>query len=154
MSVKVIIPYNFSANDAKSMDFVTSNYLGREDVHLALFHGYQPVPVINSLNNPIMDKMNQATSHLRKQLNDQERMLAAVKQQLVAKGFRPQQIDCLFVALKEDLASDLIRLIINEKYDAVVLNKNPGNIINYFTRSLSGRIAKVLEPQVRVHIVN
>ncbi len=154
MSVKVIIPYNFSANDQKSIDFVTSTYLDRKDVHLVLFHGYQPVPVINSLNNPIMDKMNQATSHLRKQLIEQEHMLEEVKQRLIENGFRPQNVDCLFVALKEDLASDLIHLIISDHYDAVVLNKNPGNIINYFTRSLSGRVSKALEPKVRVHVVN
>ena len=145
MPVEVIIPYNFTENDKKSIDFVINHYLDSLDVQLTLFHGYTPVPEINSQNNPIMDKMNRAVSHLRNQLKEQEEMLEGVKQNLIEKGFHHQNIKCKFVPLVEDIASDLTLLIKNEHYDAVVFNKTPGNIINYFTRSISGRVLKAFE---------
>ena len=156
MPVKVIIPYNFTENDKRSIDFVVNHYLGNPDVQLTLFHGYTPVPEIYSQNNPIMDKMNRAVSYLRQQLKEQEKMLEDVRQHLTTKGFHPQKIKCVFVPLVEDLATDLIRLIKNDHYDAVVFNKNPGNIINYFTRSISGRVLKAVEynKNFTAHIAN
>lgn len=154
MSNKVIIPYNFTVNDEKSIEFVVNRYQGVKDVVLTLFHAYHPVPQISSLNNPIMDKMNRTTSFLRQQLKEQEEKLEQVKKQLVDAGFRSDNINCLFTTLKDDISSDLIRLIQKEKYDTVVLNRNPGNIINFFTRSVSKRVSNILNTSVSIHIVN
>lgn len=154
MSTKVIIPYNFTANDEKSIDFVISRYHGVKDVELTLYHAYHPVPEISPLNNPIMEKMNRTTSYLRQQLNDQKTKLEDVRYRLSAAGFRSENIKILFTALKEDFSTDLICLIQKEQYDTVVLNRNPGNIINYFTRSVSKRVSQVLNTSVGIHIVN
>lgn len=145
MPVKVIIPYNFTENDKKSIDFVINHYLGNPNVQLTLFHGYTPVPEIDSEHSPVMNRMSQAVSYLRSQLKGQEQILEDIKQVLIMKNFNSQNIKCMFVPLVDDLATDLIRLIKNDNYDAVVFNKNPGNIINYFTRSISGRVSKAFE---------
>lgn len=154
MTVKVIIPYNFTGNDVKSIDFVLRRYHGDTDANLTLFHAYHPVPEINARNNPIMDKMTRTTSYLRQVLNDRKNELEQVKNKLISQGFARKNVDCLFLALKEDLATDIIKLIKKNHYDAVVLNRSPGNIINYFSRSISKRISNSLTTGVSVHIVN
>lgn len=154
MTVKVIIPYNFTGNDEKSLDFVLRTYQGEKDAHLTLYHAYYPVPEINVRNNPIMDKMARTTSYLRQVLNEKKNELEGVKDKLISEGFPRDNIDCLFTALKDDLATDIIRLIKKEHYDAVVLNRSPGNIINYFSRSISKRVSNSLTTGVSVHIVN
>lgn len=154
MSVKVIIPYNFTINDEKAIEFVATRYQGVKDVELTLYHAYHPVPEISPVNNPIMDKMNRTTSYLRQQLNDQKKKLEEVKYQLISAGFRSENIHILFKPLIEDFSTDLICLIQGEHYDAVVLNRNPGNIINYFTRSVSKRVSQILNTSVSIHIVN
>ena len=155
MSNKVIIPYNFTANDDKSIEFIINRYRDVKDVFFTLFHAYHPIPDVSE-NNPLMDKMNRANDYLRQQLHDQQEQLEEVKKKLISAGFSSENIQCLFLALKEDVASDLIDLIQKDKYDAVVLNRNPGNIINFFTRSISKRVSQVLNTRTRVsiHLVN
>lgn len=152
MTVKVLIPYNFTANDEKSLDFVASKYSGG-DVHLTLFHAYQPVPHIDVKNNPIMDKAERAGSYLRQLLGEQEKELERVRQRLITMGFRGDNLECVFTALHDDLAADIIHLAQTRDVDEVVLNRNPGNIVNYFSRSISKRVTNILT-EIRVHVIN
>lgn len=154
MTVKVLIPYNFTANDEKSLDFVAGKYAGSKDVFLTLFHAYHPVPELSVRNNPIMDKAERAASYLRQLMNERENELKQAKSRLVAKGFHSENIECIFTALKEDVGSDIIQLIQSGKFDEVVFNRNPGNIVNYFSRSISKRVTNFFTTGVSVHVTN
>lgn len=153
MTKKILIPYNFTSNDEKSLDFITSRYLNDQQVHLTLYHAYQPVPEISSKNDPIMNRMNQNMAYLRKILSDQEEEFQQVKASLTQKGFSSTDIECVFTPLKEELATDIINQARTRHCDAVVLNRNPSNIINYFTKSISKTVSNSLAPNITVHIV-
>jgi len=136
MTVKILIPYNFTANDEKSIDFVNYRYAGEKRVDITLFHAYSPVPEIDTLNNPIMEKVVSKTSYLRRQQEEQKNVLEQARQKLMNLGFNGDHIHCLFVPIKQDIADDVIMLMRTHQFNTVILNRNPGNILNYFSRSI------------------
>lgn len=154
MAVKILIPYNFTMNDEKSIDFVGHRYARKEDVDITLFHAFTLVPEIDTRNNPIMDKMTRNTSYLRQQQDEQKNALEEARQKLMDYGFAGQHIHCRYIPIRQDIARDIIWLWKTEKFDVVVLNRNPGNIINYFSRSISKRVTRHVEGGIGVHIVN
>ena len=154
MAVKILIPYNFTLNDEKSIDFVGHKYAKRKDVEITLFHAFTPVPEIDPRNNPIMDKVIRNTAYLRGQQQEQKDALEKSRQKLINYGFDGHHIHCLYIPIRRDIADDIIWLWKTEKFDVVVLNRNPGNIINYFSRSISKRVIRHVHGGVGVHIVN
>ncbi|MCK5345056.1 MAG: hypothetical protein KAR20_16715 [Candidatus Heimdallarchaeota archaeon] len=154
MAVKILIPYNFTMNDKKSIDFVGHTYAKQKEVEITLFHAFTPVPEIDPRNNPIMDKVIRNTAYLRGQQEAQKNALEAGRRKLMDYGFDDHQIHCLYTAVRRDIADDIIWLLKTEKFDVVVLNRNPGNIINYFSRSISKRVARHVEGERGVHIIN
>ncbi len=154
MPVNILIPYNFTANDETAIDFVGQRYAKRKEVEITLFHAFTPVPEIDPRNNPIMDKVIQNTSYLRVQQEGEKQAMEAAKLALVNYGFDGHHIHCLYRPKRQDIADDIIQLWKREKFDVVVLNRNPGNIINYFSRSISKRVTRHVEGGIGVHIVN
>ncbi|RLC15570.1 MAG: hypothetical protein DRH93_19590 [Deltaproteobacteria bacterium] len=154
MAVKILLPYNFTLNDEKSIDFVGNRYARRKEVEITLFHAFTPVPEIDTRDNPIMNKMIRNTSYLRGQQDEQKNALEAARQKLIEYGFAGRHIDCRYIPVRQDIADDIIWLWKTEKFDVVVLNRNPGNIINYFSRSISKRVTRHVEGGIGVHIVN
>lgn len=154
MKVNILIPYNFTANDELAIDFVGHRYAKRKEVEITLFHAFTPVPNIDTRNNPIMDKVNRGASYLRIQQEAEKHALEAARQALMNYGFAGHHIHCLYQPVRRDIADDIIRLWKKGKFDVVVLNRNPGNIINYFSRSISKRVTRHVEGGIGVHIVN
>lgn len=154
MTVKILIPYNFTVNDEKSIDFVTTRFAEKKDVEITLFHAYSPVPEIDMRNSPIMEKLARETSHLKHQQTEKKERFDKIRQSLIAQGFDTTLIHCLFVPVKQDIAEDIITLCITQKFEIVVLTRNPGNIINYFTRSISKRVTRKLDGKAEIHVLN
>lgn len=154
MPVNILIPYNFTENDELAIDFVGRRYAKKKEVEITLFHAFTPVPNIDTRNNPIMEKVNRGTSYLRVQQEEEKYALEAARQALINYGFSGHHIHCLYQPVQQDIADDIIRLWKKEKFDVVVLNRNPGNIINYFSRSISKRVTRHVEGGIGVHIVN
>ena len=153
MAVKILIPYNFTMNDEKSINFVGHRYAGKKDIEITLFHAFTSVPEIDTRNNPIMDKMTRNTSYLRQQQDEEKNALEAARQKLKDYGFAGQHIHCRYIPIRQDIARDIIWLWKTEKFDVVVLNRTPGNIINFFNRSISKKVARHIGG-IGVHFVN
>ena len=124
MAVKILIPYHFTMNDEKSIDFVGHRYAGKKDIEITMIRN---------------------TSYLRQQQDEQKNALEAARQKLMDYGFAGQHIHCRYIPIRQDIARDIIWLWKTEKFDVVVLNRNPGNIINYFSRSISKRVTRHVE---------
>ncbi len=154
MPVNILIPYNFTANDEIAVDFVGQRYAKRKEVEITLFHAFVPVPEFDPRSSPIMDKVIQNTSYLRVRQDGEKHALEAARQALVNYGFAAHHIHCLYQPVRQDIAGDIIRLWKKGKFDVVVFNRNPGNIINYFSRSISKRVTRHVEGGIGVHIVN
>lgn len=154
MAVKILIPYNFTPNDQKAIQFVGQRYSQEEDVEITLFHAYSPVPEIDVKNDPIMGKMKANVTYLRQQREEHKKAMETAKSHLVEYGFTSSQIHCVFQQVKTDVAADIIRMWKQEHFDVIVLNRNPGGILNYFSRSISKRITQYNDGKIGVHIVN
>jgi len=154
MSVNILIPYNFTPNDRKAVDFVSQRYSQREGVQITLFHAYTPVPEMDIRDTPIMKKVIHNASLLQLQQDERRNVLEAAREQLMNNGIAGDQIRCIFRPVRVDIATDIIRLWKEGQFDVVVLNRNPGNIVNFFSRSISKRIVRHIEGGIGVHIVN
>ena len=154
MAVTILIPYNFTRNDEKAIDFVGQRYADHKDVSITLFHAFTPVTEIDDPNNPIMKKVIRNTAYLRCQQEDQKEALNLARNKLMNHGFAEHHIKCLFMPAKQDIADSIIALCKTDKIDVVVLNRNPWNIINYFSRSISKKVVRKLGKKIRVHIVD
>lgn len=154
MAMKILIPCNFTPNDKTAVDFAGDQYGTDTEADVTLFHAYTPLPEIDTHNNPIMEKMHRETLYLRQQLTEEKEILEETRKSLMQKGFKSDRVHVLFTPVKKDVADDIIGLVKKQGFDVVVLNRNPGNIINYFTRSISKRLTARLDRRTRIHIVN
>nr|WP_320192061.1 hypothetical protein [uncultured Desulfobacter sp.] len=149
----ILVPSNFMSNDDKSLEFVIQNYAHDKDISITLFHTYTPVPKIEVRNNPVMEKMSGNLSYLRQFQKAREEELQKAKEKLVMGGFLSSQIDYIFTPLKNDIASDIINLVKEKKFDTVVMNRNPSKIAKFFTRSVSKKVSDGLKGAVDVYVL-
>ncbi|WDP92576.1 MAG: universal stress protein [Desulfobacter sp.] len=154
MSVKILIPYNFTPNDSRAVDFVGERYSERQGVEVTLFHAYTPVPEMDIKDTPVMKKVIHNTAVLQLKQDERKKALEEVREQLMAHGIAGHHVNCIFKPVRKDVAADIIGLWKEGKYDVVVLNRNPGNIVNFFSRSISKQIVRHIEGGIGVHIVN
>ncbi len=154
MSVKILIPYNFTPNDQKSIDFVGHRYSERKEVEITLFHAYIPVPQMATGDSPIMEKVIHNASFLLLQQDERKNTLEEVRHQLMNHGIAGHHVHCIFRPVRVDIATDIIQVWKDGKFDVVVLSRNPGNIVNFFSRSISKRVVRHIEGGIGVHIVN
>ncbi|HCY85582.1 MAG TPA: hypothetical protein DHV36_10645 [Desulfobacteraceae bacterium] len=154
MSVNILIPYNFSPNDEKAVDFVGRRYSERHGVKVTLFHAFTPVPEVDIRDTQIMKQVVHNASLLKLKQDDRQRALEEVRHQLMNHGIAGHHIHCVFAPVKTDVATDIINLWKEGRFDVVVLNRNPGNIVNFFSRSISKRIVRHVNGGIGVHIVN
>ncbi|MDA3918191.1 MAG: hypothetical protein PF690_14620 [Deltaproteobacteria bacterium] len=154
MVVKILIPYNFKPNDEKAVHYTGQRYRREKEVEITLFHAFASVPEINVKNNTIMEKMKLNIYYLRQQREERRQAMEKVRGVLVDYGFASQNVHCLFQPIKTDIAADIIQLWKLENFNVVVLNRNPGNILNYFSRSISKRLTQCSDGVINVHIVN
>ncbi len=154
MSVKILIPYNFTPNDLKAVDFAGQRYSQRQGVEVTLFHAYTPVPEMDIKDSPIMKKVIHNASVLLLQQDERKAALEEAGRRLMTHGIADRHVHCIFRPVRVDIATDIIRLWKEGKFDVVVLNRNPGNIVNFFSRSISKRIVRHIDGGIGVHIIN
>ena len=151
---KVLVPSNLTGNDDKSLEFVVQRFVQEEDVEVTLFNAYNPVPEIEVRNNPIMEKMSRNLSYRRQLLADQEKELDQARMKLIQKGFSKDKVNCIFTAVKTDVAQDIISLVRKNNYSTVVLNKDPAKITRFFTKSISKKVTATLGKDITVFVVS
>ena len=142
---KVLVPYNFTANDEKALDFVIRKFASEEDVAVTLFNAYTPAPEVQVRNNPIMEKMSANLAYLRQKVREQEEELKGAKKRLVQNGFSEDRVDCVFKPMRKDVAREVVDLARKERCDVVVVNRNPANIKRFFTISVAERVTRDLK---------
>jgi hypothetical protein len=142
------------ANDDKSLVFVIQKYSHDKDVRVTLFHAYTPVPEIDVRNNPIMEKMSGNLSYLKQCQESREEELQKAKDKLVKGGFETSQVNYIFTSLKNNIATDIISLVREKKFNVVVMNRTPNKIAKFFMRSVSKKISDGLKGAADVYVLN
>ncbi len=149
---KVLVPYNFTENDEKALDFVIRKFASDEDVSVTLFNAYTPVPEVQVRNNPIMERMSANLAYLKQKAREQEEELKGARKRLVQNGFAADRVDYAFNPLKRDVAREVVNFARKGNFDVVVVNRNPAHIKRFFTVSVADKVTRDLK-EIEVVVV-
>jgi len=144
-SQKILLPYNFTSNDQKALDFVIRSFAHQQDVELTLFNAYTSVPDIEVRGSPIMETMKGNLSYLSQKIKEQEDELIVVRNKLLERGFSKDRIHTVFEPKKKDIAGDIVDLALKGRFNVVVLNRKPGKIARFFTGSVFNKVVTSLK---------
>jgi nucleotide-binding universal stress UspA family protein len=150
---KLLLPYNFTRFDQKALDFVISTFKNREDVEVTLFNAYTPVPEIETSASSVTGKLKGSLSYLSQKVAEQETELKMLKQKLVDNGFADSLIHTVFQPRKKDVASEIIDIATNNKFDVIVIGHKPGKATRFFTGSRYSKVIAALK-EVTVCVVS
>ncbi|WP_373497957.1 universal stress protein [Desulfococcus sp.] len=139
---RVLLPYNFTENDQKAVDFVIRMFAPQEDAEVTLFNAYTSAPEIETRNNPIMEKMRQNLTYLRQKISEQEDKIKAVRDSLFEKGFARNRVSYLFKPIKKDISQDIVDLVQTEGFNVIVLNRTSGSISRFFTGNVFEKVVR------------
>ena len=149
---KVLVPFNFTDYDGKALDFVIQRFANDESIEVTLFNAYVPVPEIELRDSPIMEKISRNLGFLQQKIHAQEAEIRQAREKLLQNGFSKDRVHYIFRAIKKDVAQDIIDLTIDSRFDVVVLNRNPGKITRFFSRSVSNIVVNKLKT-IAVYVV-
>ena len=150
---KLLLPYNFTRFDQKALDFVISTFRNREDVEVTLFNAYTPVPEIETSASSVTGKLKGSLNYLSQKVAEQETELKMLKQKLVDNGFADGLIHTVFQPRKKDVASEIIDIATNNKFDVIVISHKPGKATRFFTGSRYSKVIAALK-EVTVCVVS
>ena len=149
---KVLVPYNFTSYDEKALDFIMHTFASDDRVEVTLFYAYTPIPEIEIRDSPVMERISSNLSHLRLKIHAQETKVKQARERLLQSGFSSDRVHYIFRAVKKNVAQDIIELALAGGFDVVVLNRNPGKITRFFSKSVSDAVTNTLK-DITVNVV-
>ena len=142
---KILVAYNFTNLDQKALDFVTNAFGHLEGVEITIFHAFTPVPDIETQASVVTGKLKGSLTYLSQQIMQRENDLKRVTEKLAANGFDESRIHTVFKPRKKDIASEIIGLTRDAKYDAIVLNHKVARVARFFSGSVSNKVVMTLK---------
>jgi len=142
---KILVAYNFTSLDQKALDFVVSAFGHLEGIEITIFHAYTPVPEIDTEESLVTGKLKGSLSYLSQQIMQRENDLKAVVTRLCQDGFSETRINTVFKPRKKDIASELIDLTRDTKFDVMVLNRKAARVARFFSGSVSNKVVMNLK---------
>jgi hypothetical protein len=142
--IKILVPYNFTAYDQKSLKFLIDTFGHNQDADVTLFSTYTPLPEIEARNAPIMARLKSRLSYLSQQNTAQENALQDAVKSLVQSGFSKQKIRAVFLPRKKDIATEIIQFAKSDRFTLIVVNHKPKKATHYFTGNVFSKIITAL----------
>ena len=142
---KILLAYNFSSLDQRAIEFVTGAFGHLEGVELTVFHAFTPLPEIETDASLVTGKLKGSLSFLSQQIMQRENDLKAVTQDLAGYGFAAERIHTVFRPRKKDIATEIINLARDTKFDAIVLNRKAARVTRFFSGSVSHKVIMTLK---------
>jgi hypothetical protein len=149
---KVLVPYNFTGNDDKAIEFVIDRYGSSTDAEVTLFHTYVPLPDVEISDKTVMARLAANLNYLRQQIGEREQALVAAADRLIAAGFAKDRVTWIFKPRQREPAQEIVDQAKKGRYSAIILNHHPGKVRKFFTTSISKKVAKALA-HMEQHIV-
>lgn len=137
---KLLLPFNFTEQDRKAVDFVIRTFAHMKDIEISVFHAYTPIPEIEASETSVTGRLKDQLGYLTTKLSEQEAALQEVKQTLIQYGFPESNISCTFKARKRDIAAEIIDFVSNEGHQLIVLNRKPSRVARFFTGSVYQKV--------------
>ena len=142
---RILLPYNFSANDQKSLDFIIKTFGRQEEVDITIFHAFTPISEVESDDQSATAKLKRRLSYLTQELTEREIALQELRSQLISSGFDRDRVRYVFKSRKKEIAAAIIDEVEENEYDIVVLNHKPGKVSRFFTGSVFIKVVTALK---------
>jgi nucleotide-binding universal stress UspA family protein len=142
---KILLAYNFTSMDQKALDFVTSSFGHIEGLDITIFHAYTPLPEIETEASLVTGKLKGSLGYLSQLIMQRENDLKAVVARLCQNGFLETRIHTVFKPRKKDIASEIISLTRDTKFDVIVLNRKASRVTRFFSGSVYHKIVMTLK---------
>ena len=142
---KVLVLYNFTVDDQKSMDFVVNAFSHREDSHITLFNSYPPLPEIDVKASPELAKMSRGVAFLATEISRKEEGLTSAKAYLIQNGFSDRQVDFLLKKRTKSESKEIIDHLAKGEYNALVLSPQAGRLSRFFSRGVHHQVLATLK---------
>jgi len=142
---RILLPYNFSPNDQKTLAFVIRTFGPLEKKDVTIFHAFTPLSEIEASDHQSATaKLKRRLSYLTQELTEREMALQEVRQYLIGKGFDRDSVRYIFKSRKGEVAAAIIEQTREENYDVIVLNHKPGKVTRFFTGSVFTKVVTAL----------
>ena len=143
---RILLPYNFSQNDQKSLDFVIKTFGGHEDTDITIFHAFTPISEVESDDHQSATaKLKRRLSYLTQELTEREIALQELRTQLITSGFNRDRVRYIFKSRKKEVAAAIIDQVEEGGYDIIILNHKPGKVTRFFTGSVFIKVVTALK---------
>ena len=142
---KLLLPYNFTRFDQKALDFVINTFGKIEDIEVTIFNAYTPVPEIETTASSVTSKLKGSLTYLSQKIAEQQNELNMIKQKLVDRGFANDLVHTVFQPRKKEVASEIIDIATNNKFDIIVISHKPGKATRFFTGSRYSKVISALK---------
>ena len=142
---KLLLPYNFTRFDQKALDFVINTFGKLEGIDVTLFNAYTPVPEIETAASSVTGKLKGSLTYLSQKISEQKAELNLIKQKLVENGFEEGLVHTVFQPRKREVASEIIDIATNTKFDVIVIGHKPGKATRFFTGSRYSKVIAALK---------
>ena len=143
--VKILVPYNFTTYDQKSLEFVIDAFAHNKDADVTLFSTYTPLPKIEAQDAPIMAKLKSSLNYLSQLNTEQENVLQDAVKSLIQGGFSKQQVRAVFLPRKKDIAAEIIKLAKADRFSMIVMNHKPKKATHFFTGHVFSKVVTALK---------
>ncbi len=142
---KILLPYNFSQTDQKSLAFVIRTFGSQENTEVTLFHAFTPLSEIEATDHQSATaKLKRRLSYLTQELTEREMALQEVCQYLIKEGFHRDKVRYIFKSRKGEISTAIIEQTKEDDYDIIILNHKPGKVTRFFTGSVFTKVVTAL----------
>ena len=142
---KILLPFNFTPNDHKAVDFVIQTFAHLGKVELTVLNAYTPVPDIETQDASVMGKLKGNLNYLGQKVMQQEAALNKVREKLIQGGFGESRVKTVFKARKKDVAAEIVALAAREHFDVIVINHKPGKATRFFTGNVFSKVVNAVK---------
>ncbi len=143
--LKILVSYNFTANDEKALNFIIDTFSNRKDVQVTIFNTYTPFAEIDVKENPELGKMRDGMVFLANELREKEEGLKSLKASLIQKGFSDNQIDYNLKKKTKPVSDEIIDTVLQGGYNVLVLSHLASKVTRFFARSVHNKALSVLK---------
>jgi len=92
-ATKVLVPYNFTTQEEKALDFVANIFSHVKEAKITLFNGYPALPTVDMGVSPELSKLKGPIASLSKEFAESEEALNSARQHLIDNGFHRDRVD-------------------------------------------------------------
>lgn len=137
---KILVPYNFTSQDRKAVDFVLRTYSLQPEAEVILFHAFTPVPEFEMREARVMEKLKSNLSYLNSQAAERNKALKELQQELQQEGFGEDRVKLSNRPRKKDIAAEIVEYANQENCAVIVISHKPGKTKRFFTGNVYTKV--------------